>query len=105
MWQILPTPFRGRELAVDHGSLTRVVEHALSSGVTGLVALGVLGEAARLTDGERAQALQTVLAAAGPLPVVCGVSALATAPAIEQAKRAVELGASAVMVLVNTANR
>lgn len=100
VWQILPTPFHGDELAVDHASLRAVVDHARRSGVTGVVALGVLGEAAKLSTVERAAVLETVLEAAGPLPVVAGVSALATAPAIEQALGAARAGASAVMLLV-----
>jgi 4-hydroxy-tetrahydrodipicolinate synthase len=104
VWQILPTPFRGSDLSVDHGSLTRVVEHAQTVGVTGVVALGVLGEAARLDSEERRAVLRTVVEAAGPLPVVAGISALATAPAIEQAREAAAAGARAAMVLVQSGN-
>ena len=100
VWQILPTPFRGRDLAVDHGSLRRVIAHAAAVGVTGLVALGVLGEAARLDGSERAAVLDTVLDAAGLLPVVCGIGALATAPVVEEARALAAGGARTVMVLV-----
>jgi 4-hydroxy-tetrahydrodipicolinate synthase len=102
VWQILPTPFHRQDRAVDLESLRRVVERARMIGVTGIVALGVLGEAARLDSRERESVLATVVDAAGPLPVVCGVSAMATAPAIEQARAAADAGASAVMVLVNS---
>jgi 4-hydroxy-tetrahydrodipicolinate synthase len=104
VWQILPTPFRGRELAVDHDSLRRVIAHAQEVGVTGLVALGVLGEAARLSSTERTAVLETVMAAAGSLPVVAGVSPTATAPAAEDAQRAASAGARAVMLLVPTSD-
>lgn len=102
VWQILPTPFHGRDQSVDLNSLRRVVGHAREIGVTGVVALGVLGEATRLNSRERESVLAAVVEAAGPLPVVCGISAMATAPAVEQALAAAHAGASAVMVLVNS---
>jgi 4-hydroxy-tetrahydrodipicolinate synthase len=102
VWQILPTPFRGTRHEVDHDSLRILVEHARGSGVVGVVALGVLGEAAKLSAAERVAVLETVQAAAGPLPVVSGISALATAPAIEQAVAAADVGANAVMLLVSS---
>jgi 4-hydroxy-tetrahydrodipicolinate synthase len=71
-------------------------------GARGVIALGVLGEAARLDAEERALVLSTVVAAAQGLPVVAGMSALATAPAVEEARRAAALGARAVMVRVPT---
>jgi 4-hydroxy-tetrahydrodipicolinate synthase len=104
VWQILATPFRGADMGVDHASLRRVVEHAQAVGVAGVVALGVLGEAARLDSAERAAVLRTVVEAAGGLPVVAGVSALSTASAVEQAVAAADGGASAVMVLVHSGN-
>lgn len=100
VWQILPTPFRDGDRVVDDASLRRVVEHARRVGVTGVVALGVLGEAASLSSAERSAVLETVVEAAGGLPVVAGASPLATAPVIEEARRAAAAGASAVMVLV-----
>jgi 4-hydroxy-tetrahydrodipicolinate synthase len=102
VWAILATPFAGDELRVDSQSLQRLVGMYRDAGVTGLVALGVLGEAARLSSAERQQVLTTVVAAAGDLPVVAGMSALSTAPAIEEACRAAEGGAHAVMVQVST---
>ncbi|MEO8969469.1 MAG: dihydrodipicolinate synthase family protein, partial [Solirubrobacteraceae bacterium] len=72
VWQILPTPFGGADHAVDGASLRRVVEHAQRVEVTGVVALGVLGEAASLSSSERTSVLETVVQAAGGLPVVAG---------------------------------
>jgi 4-hydroxy-tetrahydrodipicolinate synthase len=100
VWQILPTPFTGRERAVDRDALRRIVAHAQGVGVTGLVALGVLGEASRLSSDERSSVLETVVGAAGSLPVVAGAFPLATAPAAEEARRAAAAGAAAVMLLI-----
>jgi 4-hydroxy-tetrahydrodipicolinate synthase len=102
VWAILATPFIGDQLDVDVESLRRLVNMYRRAGVTGLVTLGVLGEAARLSSAERRQVLDTVIAAAGDIPVVVGMSALSTAPAIEEAHRAADGGARAVMVQVST---
>ncbi len=100
VWGILATPFQGENLDVDTASLARLVGLYERVGASGVVALGVLGEAARLSTAERRLVLETVVAAAGPLPVVAGMAATATAPAIEEARAAAGLGARAVMVPV-----
>lgn len=102
VWGILATPFHEAELAVDHTSLAALVRHYGKVGATGVVAHGVLGEAARLAGDERREVLETVVGAAGDRPVVAGVCALSTAPAVEEARQAAAGGARAVMVLVNT---
>ncbi len=104
VWGILATPFHGDDLAVDTDSLARLVELYARAGARGVVALGVLGEAARLDTGERQRVLETVVGAAGDLPVVAGMAATATAPAIEEARRAASAGARAVMALVPTSD-
>jgi hypothetical protein len=56
VYSVLATPFRqGGDVDVE--SLRRYVEHFVGAGVTGFTALGVLGEAARLTERERALVL------------------------------------------------
>ena len=101
VWGSLATPFDD-DLRLDEASLERLVDMYAAAGAAGVVALGVLGEAARLDAGERRRVVERV--ARGGLPVVAGVSALATAPAIEEAVWVAEAGASAVMVLVPTAD-
>lgn len=88
VWGILATPFHEAELAVDHTSLAALVRHYGKVGATGVVAHGVLGEAARLAGDERREVLETVVGAAGDRPVVAGVCALSTAPAVEEARQA-----------------
>jgi len=102
VWGILATPFRGPSLEIDTASLRRLVTHYAYSGVSGVVTLGVLGEASRLSTAERRLVLNTVIESAGDLPVVAGMSALSTAPAVEEATFAAKAGATAVMVLVNS---
>lgn len=101
VWGILPTPFNP-DLTLDLGSVGRCVEFLRDRGATGVVALGVFGEAARLSTVEKEQVLAAVVEAAGDLPVVAGVDALATAPAVELAGRlaTVAPGLRAVMTKV-----
>jgi 4-hydroxy-tetrahydrodipicolinate synthase len=101
VWGVLATPFAD-DLSLDLPSLERLVCFYRDSGATGVVALGVLGEAARLDSAERARVLESVVAAADGLPVVAGMSVTATAPAVEEACRAAAAGADAVLALVPT---
>ncbi len=104
VWGILATPFHGDGLAVDHASLERLVMLYRQAGARGVVALGVLGEAARLDSAERQAVLRTVVEAAGDLPVVAGMGVTATAPAVEEARMAAASGAHAVMLPVPSAD-
>ena len=95
---ILPTPFTDGG-ALDVASLERLIDFQLEAGVDGVAILGFLGEAHKLAEAERRTVVQTVVArAAGKIPVWVGVRALGTAGAVEQARAAQELGASAVFV-------
>ena len=95
---ILPTPFLEGG-AVDLDSLRRLIDFQLEVGVHGVAILGFLGEAHKLSEGERKQVAETVVEqAAGKIPVSVGVRALGTAGAVEQARAAEELGARSVFV-------
>ena len=98
VYSVLPTPFTPGD-AVDHASLRRVIDLALSAGVDGLTALGVTSEAARLSDRERDEVLATVLShVAGRVPVVAGTTAEGTTLCLERSRAARAAGAAAVMV-------
>jgi 4-hydroxy-tetrahydrodipicolinate synthase len=92
VWGILATPFTP-DGEVDLGSLTAQVELFARVGARGVVALGVFGEAAKLSTPERHEVARTALrvAAGHGLGVVVGITTLATAPTIEQARDAVAL--------------
>jgi 4-hydroxy-tetrahydrodipicolinate synthase len=72
IWIPLVTPFSAG--AVDHEALDALVRHYVQAGVAGFVALGTTGEPAALDEREQDAVLTTVLASAGALPVVAGVS-------------------------------
>ena len=98
VYSVLPTPFTPGD-EIDHTSLRRVIDLALSAGVDGVTALGVTSEAARLSDRERDEVLATVLShVAGRVPVVAGTTAEGTTLCLERSRAARDAGAAAVMV-------
>ncbi|MFF5335475.1 dihydrodipicolinate synthase family protein [Streptomyces sp. NPDC013181] len=83
---------------IDTASLARLVDHLIGGGVHGLFALGSTGEAAYLTDEQRATALETVVNATdGRVPVLAGVIDTTTARVTEHARTAAALGADALV--------
>jgi 4-hydroxy-tetrahydrodipicolinate synthase len=104
VWGVVATPFQGSTLDVDLDSLSQLVEHYEEIGATGLTVLGVFGEAAALTADERRLVLETAVECTG-LPLVVGVTALATRPAIDEvlaAQAAAGERLAAVMVQANS---
>ena len=70
----LASPLRS-DGGVDEPATGRLVEHVLAGGVNGLLALGSTGETASLDEPSRRKVLAAVVrAAAGRLPVLCGVA-------------------------------
>ena len=106
LWGILATPFAGPEHDVDEASLRREVALFRELPATGLVALGVFGEGAALDTAEQRRVLAVMTEEAHGLPVVAGLSARHTAPAVEQATAAAAAGGrlAGLMVQVNTAS-
>lgn len=106
VWGVVATPFSGSTEDLDEGSLARLVEHYEKIGVSGLTVLGVFGEAASLSSGERRAVLETVVDAVG-LPLVVGATTLATAPVIEEVQLAMQVVGgrmAGAMVQVNSGN-
>jgi 4-hydroxy-tetrahydrodipicolinate synthase len=88
-----------RDGAVDEPAIHRLVEHVLAGGVHGLLALGSTGEVASLDETARRKVLGTVVkAAAGRVPVICGVVQSQLAAARADVSAAADLGAVAVLV-------
>jgi 4-hydroxy-tetrahydrodipicolinate synthase len=94
----LVTPLT-RDGSVDEPAMHRLVEHVLAGGVHGLLALGSTGEVASLDRPARRQVLSAVVkAAAGRVPVLCGIAQSRFAEAKADVIAAAELGADAVLV-------
>src|SRR5215831_3774142 len=86
IFHVMATPFTdGGDL--DSAGLSRLVESALATGISGITVLGIAGEAHRLTDEERRR-----------VPVAVGVSAAGTHLAAAFTRMAQEHGADALMV-------
>lgn len=95
---VLPTPFAAGE-SLDEESIASLVDYYLGCRVDGVLVLGVLGEADKLSDGERERVQRaTIAAVAGRAQVTVGVSHPATVVAAERARAADRAGATAVMV-------
>ncbi|MDO9397935.1 MAG: dihydrodipicolinate synthase family protein, partial [Herbiconiux sp.] len=90
VWGVLATPFVGTGLDVDRDSIATLARHYETLGATGLTVLGVFGEATTLTPRERAEVLATVVQST-ELPVVAGLTSLATRPALDEAALAADV--------------
>ena len=98
VFPILATPFDANQNP-DHPSFERLIRFMADAGVQGITVLGVLGEANRLLDAERAQLIRCAVASAdGRIPVIVGASHSGTRAACDLSKMAEDLGADAVMV-------
>lgn len=98
VYSVLPTPFQANG-EVDEESLRRVIDLFIRAGVSGVTALGVTGEVARLEDHERRRVLEIVVEHVhGRIGVVAGTTAEGTRTCIAHSRHAREAGATAVMV-------
>ncbi|MBO8142859.1 MAG: dihydrodipicolinate synthase family protein [Firmicutes bacterium] len=97
VFNIMATPFTP-DGEVDAEGLRRLVEFQLAAGVDGLTILGIMGEAHKLRETERALVIDTVMdQVRDRVPVVVTVSHGGTAVAVAWAKEAARAGAAAVM--------
>lgn len=94
---IAATPFT-EDGAVDYPSLDRLIDFYIGHGVSGLTILGMMGEADKLTEEERRGVIDRILARAGGLPVVVGVSDAGIGNLVTLARHAMDRGAAGVMV-------
>lgn len=98
VYSVLPTPFAANG-DLDRESLRRVVDLIVGAGVDGVTVLGVTGEVTRLTERERAEVVDTVVARVdGRVRIIVGASADGVRTCVAYSKEAQLLGATAVMV-------
>ena len=97
VFSVLPTAF-GDDATLDLAGTAALTRAHVDAGVAGLTSLGVMGEAAELSEDERGSVLETVLAAAGETPVVVGVTGPAIDVVATRARAAADAGVSGVMV-------
>jgi 4-hydroxy-tetrahydrodipicolinate synthase len=98
-WPALVTPFT-EEDAVDYEILRRLVEFHVENESDGILLLGSTSEATLLSAEERTRIIdETLDAARGKIPVLCGVSASTTKQTIENARYAKEAGADGGLIV------
>src|SRR6516225_3313003 len=98
VYSVLPTPFDSKG-DLDLASLKRVIDLFIGAGVSGVTALGVTSEVARMNDAERVQVLETVVRHVnGRVRVVAGATADGLRTCIDYTNFAKDTGADAVMI-------
>jgi 4-hydroxy-tetrahydrodipicolinate synthase len=92
------TPF-DKDGELDEDATVRLVHHLLDNGSDGLVITGSTGEAATLTDDEKARLWEIGVAEAGDATVIAGTGTYDTRHSVELTERASEIGVDAVLVV------
>ncbi|KPH67059.1 dihydrodipicolinate synthase family protein [Novosphingobium aerophilum] len=88
------------DLSIDLADTQRVVDDLINDGVTGVIALGTVGENNSLEYDEKVQVLSAIVEAVnGRVPVVTGVSEFDTRRAVRYAQAAEKAGADGLMLL------
>lgn len=94
----LVTPLRSRD-ELDEPGLTRLVEHTLGGGVSGIFLLGTTGEAPSLSYRLRRELIsQTCRLVKGRVPVLVGITDTSFVESVNLAKHAAEAGAAALVL-------
>ncbi len=94
---VMATPFL-RDESLDVESIHSLVGYCADAGCDGVLILGVLGEADRLSDAERQTVIRATVDTARGMQVTVGITHQSTVVTRARALEAVEAGATAVMV-------
>lgn len=97
VYTIMPTPFKD-DGSLDLPSLEKLTAFLARQGVDGVVVLGVMGEAPKLSQKEQDEVIATTVKAAGTMPVLAGSGADGTDLAVEKSLNALSLGAAGLLV-------
>jgi 4-hydroxy-tetrahydrodipicolinate synthase len=97
VYVISVTPFDDRG-ALDLDGTDRLIDFYAGAGADGITILGVMGEAPKLAHEEAVAFARRVVARAGKLPVVVGVSAPGLASLAALSNAVMDLGAAGVMI-------
>ena len=99
---IINTPF-DEQLELDFPSLERLLEQSIADGIVGCIVPAVASEVDKLSDLERRQLVEHVVAIAdGRIQVVAGVSSESLEEAFKLAEHAVKAGSDGVLCRVPT---
>jgi 4-hydroxy-tetrahydrodipicolinate synthase len=99
------TPFKDNG-EIDLETFDELVEFHISSGTDGIVVCGTTGETPTLSDAEDAQMIERcVKKVNGRVPVIAGTGSNSTVDCIKYSRKAVELGADALLVVAPYYNK
>ena len=99
-YTVMVTPFTDDGAAVDTRAIERFVDWQIDEGVPGLIPLGSTGEFLSISEDERRQVVETVIARSdGRVPVVVGTADEWTPRAVAFSREAERMGACGVMVV------
>jgi dihydrodipicolinate synthase/N-acetylneuraminate lyase len=98
----LMTPCR-RPGDVDYDALVAMAAQLIAAGMSGIVYCGSMGEWPLLSDDQRREGVERLVAAG--IPVVVGTGAQSPAQAIEHAAHAAAVGAAGLMVIPRVLSR
>ena len=100
----LPTPFNNGK--VDLKSLEKLIQYQLKNGIQGFVVNGTTAESPTLQWDEVITIFQVVKSLSGDkVPVIVGTGSNSTAQTIDTTKKAADLGADAVLLVVPYYNK
>lgn len=100
----LVTPFHQEK--VDVQALRRLVNRQIEGGTAAIVACGTTGEPSTLSERERELVIaETVKAADGRVPVICGTGSNCTQAVLENERRYRDLGCAAQLVVTPYYNK
>jgi 4-hydroxy-tetrahydrodipicolinate synthase len=105
LYTALITPF-DEKTNIDEDGLRALIQYQIQARVDGIVALGTTGEAPTLDNRERDVIIKIAIEEArGKIPIMVGCGTYATKTTIAYAKRAEELGASGLLIVVPYYNK
>ncbi|MGD8828749.1 MAG: 4-hydroxy-tetrahydrodipicolinate synthase [Gammaproteobacteria bacterium] len=92
--------------ALDFEALERLIEFHISEGTDAIVAAGTTGESPTLETTEHVEFLETVIQmVGGRIPVIAGTGSNSTAQTLSLSRRAADLGADALLLVVPYYNK
>jgi 4-hydroxy-tetrahydrodipicolinate synthase len=92
--------------SLDPDGVRGVAEHLVATGHDGIVVNGTTGESATLSDDESIEVVRLVVGAVGDrTKVVAGIGSNATAHSVEMARRALDAGASGLLLVTPYYNK
>lgn len=99
------TPFNAQG-EIDFDVTTLLIEHLINTGTEGIVVSGTTGESPTLSDNEKIALFEHVIKVVDKrIPVIAGTGNNNTAASIKLTKKAEELGADGIMLVVPYYNK